>query len=252
MAGGGVTDRPAEAYKKKRTSTKLFVLLLTVAALCLLVFFSPLLDVREIVIAGNTRVSADAIRQASGIVLGVNTLQVDLQRAETQISTIAFVDSVKAVRKFPGTIQITVTESQEVAYIPFIGNYVGIDEKGKILENKPKGSAIDLPLILGAELSSFSIGTTIHVGDADKLDIILQILKQISVNELTADIQSIDVSDLEDLKLILRTGTAVNLGDSKELIYKFSFLKQVLAQPDDKRGGVIDLSNPDKVTYKGN
>ena len=247
-----MTDRPAGIYQKKRTSTKIFVLLLTVIALVILVLFSPLFQVREVVISGNNRVSADAIRQASGIVLGVNTLKIDLRRTETQISTIAFIDSVQAVRKFPGTIEITVTESTEVAYIPFIGNLVGIDQEGKILEIKPKDTDVQLPLILGADLTGFSIGTTIRVENADKLDTILQLLKQISVNELTTAIQSIDVSDLNDIKLLLHSGTAVNLGSQKELIYKMSFLKQVLAQPDEKRGGVIDMSNPDKVTYKAN
>lgn len=247
-----MTDRPAGIYQKKRTSTKIFVLLLTVIALVILVLFSPLFQVREVVISGNNRVSADAIRQASGIVLGVNTLKIDLRRTEAQISTIAFIDSVQAVRKFPGTIEITVTESTEVAYIPFIGNLVGIDQEGKILEIKPKDTDVQLPLILGADLTGFSIGTTIRVENADKLDTILQLLKQISVNELTTAIQSIDVSDLNDIKLLLHSGTAVNLGSQKELIYKMSFLKQVLAQPDEKRGGVIDMSNPDKVTYKAN
>lgn len=247
-----MTDRPAGIYQKKRTSTKIFVLLLTVIALVILVLFSPLFQVREVVISGNNRVSADAIRQASGIVLGVNTLKIDLRRTEAQISTIAFIDSVQAVRKFPGIIEITVTESTEVAYIPFIGNLVGIDQEGKILEIKPKDTDVQLPLILGADLTGFSIGTTIRVENADKLDTILQLLKQISVNELTTAIQSIDVSDLNDIKLLLHSGTAVNLGSQKELIYKMSFLKQVLAQPDEKRGGVIDMSNPDKVTYKAN
>lgn len=251
-AGGGVPAQPAKLYQKKRTSSKVVVLLLTIAALSMLLFFSPLFDVKTLTITGNERVSSDAIRQASGIMLGINTLKVDLQNAEKQISTIAFIDSVQAVRKFPNTIEITVTESQECAYIPFIGNYVGIDEKGKILEIKPQETTVDLPVILGAELAEFSIGTTIKLKDESKLDTILQMIKQISINEITAMVESVDVSDLNDIKLILDTGTLVNFGDTKELTYKLSFLKQVLAQPDEKRGGVLDLSNPEKVTYKGN
>ena len=252
MAGGGVPAQPAKFYQKKRTSSKVLVLLLTLAALSMLVFFSLLFDVKTLSITGNERVSTDTIRQASGIMLGVNTLKVDLQKVEQQISTIAFIDTVQAVRKFPNTIEITVTENQECAYIPFIGNYVGIDEKGKILEIKPQETAVGLPVILGAELVGFSIGTTIELKDESKLDTILQMIKQISINEITAKVKRIDVSDLNDIKLILDTETVVNFGDTKELTYKLSFLKQVLAQPDEKRGGVLDLSNPEKVTYKGN
>lgn len=251
-AGGSTTDRPATAYKKKRTSTKIFVLFLTVVALGISTLFSPLFQVREVVISGNAQVSTDAIRQASGIILGVNTLRVDLRRAEAQISTIAFISSVQAVRKFPGTIAITVTESEEVAYIPFIGKLVGIDQSGKILETKPKDTDTQLPLILGANLTGFRIGTTMQLENAERQEVILLILKQIAILELAPSIQSIDVTDLDDIKFLLRTGTTVNLGNQKELIYKLSFLKQVLAQSDVKRGGVIDLSNPDRVVYKGN
>lgn len=251
-AGGGVTDRPATIYKKKRTSVKVFVLALTVVALGILLLFSPLFRVQEITISGNEQVSTDAIRQASGIILGVNTLKIDLRRAEAQISTIAYINSVQAVRKFPGTIAITVTESEEAAYIPFIGKLVGIDQAGKILETKPKDADIQLPLILGVNLKEFRIGAAMQLENKDRQETLLLMLKQSSINELTPNIQSIDVSDLNDIKLLLRSGTTVNLGDQKELIYKLSFLKQVLAQSDVKRGGLIDLSNPDKVIYKGN
>ena len=60
-----------------------------------------------------------------------------------------------------------------------------------------------------------------------------------------------DIADLDDIKFFATSECTINMGTMEDIIYKISFLKKILEEPGDKRGAVIDMTNPQKVTYRG-
>jgi len=240
--------------KKKWTSGRVTVIICAVIALLIALLFTPLFNVTEITVSGNERVSTEALIEASGIYRGVNTLKANLGQARKRISTIAYIDTVKVERRFPGRVVITVTESQEAAYLPFIGNYVGIDAKGKILEIKPKGTVVDRPVVLGVTISEFNIGSIVKTPQEEQFAVMCQMLKQMEINQLTSGIAQVDVTDLNDIRMYLTNHIAITFGSTDNLNYKLSFLKSVITSPDlsGQQGGVIDMTNPERVTYRAN
>lgn len=220
-------------------------------ALVVILLLSPAFNVSEIRVVGNEALTADAVIRASGITTGVNVFRINIAESQRLISTLAYVDDVKVVRKFPAVVEIRITESREAAYIYFIGNYVGIDEEGKILEIKAKDSQLEHPVILGTNVTEFGIGNTIKIDDTVKQDAIFQILKQINISEMQSMIKTIDVADLDNIRFFTSSESTVNIGTMDDIIYKISFLKKILEEPGDKRGAVIDMTNPEKVTYRG-
>ncbi|MBQ6999360.1 MAG: FtsQ-type POTRA domain-containing protein [Clostridia bacterium] len=250
---GGGESSPIfpDKIKKQRTSSKAVVIACVCVAVFVLLLLSPIFNISEITVVGNDRLDAEAVIKASGITVGTNVFKVNTAKSEKQLSTMAFVDKVNVMRKFPAKIEIHVTESKEIAYIFFIGNYVGIDETGKILEIKPKDAQLELPIILGTNVTEFGMGNQIKIDDSAKQEAIFQILKQININEMQALIKNIDVADLEDIKFFTAAESTVNIGTMDDIIYKISFLKKILEEPGDKRGAVIDMTNPEKVTYRG-
>lgn len=249
--GGDLSPEYPDNLRKKRTSSKVIAIVCICMALLILLLMSPLMNITEVRVIGNEKVSAEAIVQASGISEGTNILKINPGKSEKQLATMAFVDQVRIVRKFPAIVEIQVIESKEVAYIFFIGNYVGIDEKGKILEIKPKDAVIELPVILGTNVTEFGIGEYIKIDDQKKQDAIFEILKQLSINEMSHMLKTIDVYDLNDIKFFTASESTVNMGTMDDIIYKISFLKKILEEPGIKRGAVIDMTNPEKVTYRG-
>lgn len=250
---GGGDPSPAfpDKIQKKRTSSKAIVIACICAALFVLLLLSPLFGVSEVRVVGNEKLAAEAVIKASGIAVGTNVFKINTAKCEKQLTTMAFVDEVNVVRKFPAIVEIRITESKEMAYIYFIGNYVGIDEEGKILEIKPKDAQLELPVILGTNVTEFGIGNNIKIDDPAKQEAIFQILKQINTNEMQTMIKNIDVADLNDIKFFTTSESTVNMGTMDDIIYKISFLKKILEEPGDKRGAVIDMTNPEKVTYRG-
>ncbi len=249
--GGEPSPIIPDKIRKQRTNSKTVVIICVCCVLFALLLMSPLFGISEITVVGNERLDAESVIKASGITEGVNVFKINTAKCEKQLSTMAFVDKVNVMRKFPARIEIHITESREIAYIFFIGNYVGIDETGKILEIRPKDAPPELPVILGTNVTEFGIGNKIKIDDTQKQDAIFTIMKQINTNELQAFIKNIDVADLNDIKFFTTSESTVNIGTLDNIIYKISFLKKILEEPGDKRGAVIDMTNPEKVTYRG-
>lgn len=236
---------------KKRKRKKIIVTVLLCLVILVLLLLSPVFNITEIRVTGNSALTAEAVIGGSGLAAGTNIFKVSAKAAEKRISTMAYVDSVKVRRRFPKAVEIQITESSEAAYVYFIGNYVGIDTNGKILEIKSKDDVIGKPVILGTNVTEFGIGGKIKIDDERKEKAVFTILKQVELSELGPLLKTIDVADLNDIKIFTTSEATVNMGSMDDIIYKISFLKQILEEPGDKRGAVIDMTNPEKVTYRG-
>lgn len=225
------------------------------ALLCLvllvLLLLSPVFNITEIRVTGNSSLTAESIIGGSGITKGTNIFRLNVADAEKRLSTMAYIDTVRVIRHFPAIVEIRVTESTEAAYVYFIGNYVGIDANGKILEIKSKNDVIEKPVVLGTNVTEFGIGSRIKIDDTEKENAVFTILKQVELNQMGPFLKTIDVADLNDIKIFTASEATVNMGGMDDIIYKISFLKQILTEPGDKRGAVIDMTNPEKVTYRG-
>ena len=97
----------------------IFVIICTVIAIGFVSLFTPLFGVSEIVVEGNAIVSPETVIKASGIEYGNNFFEVNPVLSQEKISKVAYVDSVKVKRVFPGKIKIIISESSESVYMSF-------------------------------------------------------------------------------------------------------------------------------------
>ncbi len=220
-----------------------------VLGLILVSFFTPMYNVSEIEVSGNERNDAHTVAAASGISIGENIFKINLSDVKRRISKVAFVNTVSVRRSFTNKIKISVTESEECAYISFIGNYVGIDENGKILEIKQQGE-LDKPIIYGLRIDNFEIGSKVIIADEKVRAALADILAQVKSSGVTEAILSVDLNDAENIIMTLRSGVEVKLGSSDSLKYKIAYLKSVLDELGDVSGGVINISDTENVTYR--
>lgn len=249
--GGAPSPEVDKKIKKRWTSRRWFGIICIGVAMVVLFLLSPVFEVSQIYVNGIEKTTYDAIVSASGVVKGTNIFKVSPKKSEKALSSMAFVDSVEVKRKLPSTVEINITESREVAYIYFIGNYVGIDENGKILEIKQSDADISLPVVVGTRLTEFGIGNHIKTDNGQNCDAMFKILKQISICGIGSRLKVIDVTDLNDIKFVTTADATVNIGTMDEIIYKISFLKKILEDSGDSRGAIIDITNTDKVTVRG-
>jgi len=234
--------------REKRKSILMAVCL--VAGLILVSFFTPVYDVEGVIVEGNDSVTEKTIIDASGIKLGESIFKVSISDVKNNLSKVAFVDSAKVRFVLPDKIKIIVKERQESAYISFIGNYIGIDDTGKILEVKQKAENVSKPVVYGLSIENFEIGSTIYTQNEEGKNILYSILQQISVNEVGDKIKYIDVNDDDNIRLTLSNDIEVKLGSLDNIKYKMAYLKSVIEEIKDVNGGVLDITDTENVTYR--
>ena len=95
---------------------------------------------------------------------------------------------------------------------------------------------------------------TIAVGitGAERLNTVMTVLKELSNNSITGQIDSVDVTSLSAVELWYDERFQVNLGDTNRLDYKIGALKATVSRMETYESGELDISFtnwPDKVGY---
>ena len=116
---------------------------------------SPLFGLERIVIDGLNLLEKDEILALSGIERGANLYGIDLNKVRGRIEAHPMVRSVRIVRSPPDGARITVVERRPIALVS-LEAVCAIDEEGVLLPFHP--SFVDLPIITGVDLDSYSLG----------------------------------------------------------------------------------------------
>ena len=95
---------------------------------------------------------------------------------------------------------------------------------------------------------------TIAIGitGAERLNTVMTVLKELSSNSITGQIDSVDVTTLNAVELWYDGSFQINLGDTSRLEYKIGALKATVDRMETYESGQLDISFtnwPDKVGY---
>ena len=237
--------RGASKRRKKRTGT----VLLCIIAICFIIFMSPLFKIKNINVTGITELDKTYVINASSVKEGVHLAKLNFDEIELSLSKTAYISGAEVKFSFPSTLNIAVEEKMPVVYYGFADGFVGINEDGvvtDIIQTMEK----KLPAAKGIILSSYSIGETPHISGTkvSQIECLTAVAGELYKLSMSSDISEIDVSQTSNITLKTQNGLIVKCGDTTELSYKFSLLKEVIAQADCS--GIVDISTPGQATYE--
>lgn len=202
---------------------------------------------------GMSYYSIDDIISISGITLGNNMFKEDLSEAIEKIESAPYVKSASIVRKFPSTLLINVEERIFKAFVDYVGSYVCIDDTGYIVNiiNKSQKTT-NHPCIIGITpkdiVKGFVVGETLNADDPIKLQRIVNLLNLIDKNQLQIDIETINISNVDEVIVNLRGGNiVVNFGDMSNMNLKIQFLPEILKDVGNKKGTILMNSDEDNL-----
>ena len=265
---------------------RLLVQLLTVTALVLAftTALSIFFKVEVVTVSGADVYSEWAVREASGIEEGDALLTFSRARAGARIRTeLPYVDRVRFGIKLPNTVIIDI-EELEVAYAiqATDGMWWFITSEGRVVEQTDGGTASNYTKIEGVtieypEVNSTAVaweqrvatdptetgsetvtsdtsGTTapVVVTNADRLAAALQIVQALEDSDVVGEVATVNVSDLGAIMLTYGTRYEVKLGNTDNLAYKITCMRDAIAQMSDYQKGVIDVTFSiwtDKVVF---
>ncbi len=213
--------------RRRRRITVVVLVVATLAAAGYLAVQSSLLAVRSLDVEGALHTSPDSIRSALGVSTGQHMLDVDEPAAAERVKALPWVETATVERRWPGTVQVAVTERTIKAVVPDgAGGWLLVDGTGRVLGPTEPISHQFVPHILG--LPPAGIGKQMNPNIAGPL----AVASKLTVS-LGGRIASLSVSPegTVDAKLQPR-GTAWLGRPDDRLDDKMRALQTVLAQVD--------------------
>jgi cell division protein FtsQ len=195
---------------------------------------SPLLDVDRVRVLGSTRVPEEAVVAMSGITDGDPMTGVALGDVHDAVAAMPWVDTVRVERRWPGTIEIRITERVPAAAMQAAdGSWSIADGTGRVLEHV-LAPPPELPVVVLRD-GALDPGAR-QPGIAGALEV---------VHLLTPDLRAwlVAVQPAEDgtVDLLLQDDIRVELGSLAHLSDKLGDLATTLTRVDLTDLEVIDL-----------
>jgi len=209
--------------------------------------------VSNIEVNGANRYTREEIIAASGIENGDNLMLVNRSAVAQKIySKMIYIGKVNVERKLPNTILIEITESDSIAVVESESGLWLVDSNCRLLEECATQDAENYIKVKGFSAVKPEKGELISVPDEDKpkVEFLSGILTAIYEKNMTGDVASLDVSNLQNAEFdYLKGRFTVKLGRDENLDYKFELLLGVISKLDAKDTGVIDLSQDKKAQF---
>lgn len=264
--------------KKKRKNSKriiIWIKFILVTALLVttvvLLALSPLFNITKIEVNGSQHYKQDDIIAASGIIIGSNgfkTIGSDIKNiftfrygiAEKNIlKRYSYVKSVVVRFIVSGKVRVNIVERKPEAVVPYTGINLLIDREAYVLEAFDKKVSKSLPLIKGLKIKQFQVGQAIKIENTEAYTDAIELINRIKVLDEKSEfkmyklINSIDVSDRGNIKLLLDSRLTVDFGNLSDLDYRIDFCKKIVFEKLLKEDrGFIDMTaeNPSFTPQK--
>lgn len=252
-------EQDPKAIKKKELSRKrrkfvfkifkIIVLIGIIIAGIIFALLSPIFNVKEIRVIGNSKISTDTIISLSGLKSEQNIFDFKTSDVVDAIKQNAYVDTVDVQRKLPDIININIVERVATYILKFGNAYVYINNQGYILEITNKEA--NYPIITNYETPEEQIkeGNRLCSEDLEKLNDVLKIMEAASVNngEIKKLITQINIENKSNYILTLqKEKKQVYIGDTTNLSTKMLWIDKFLEEEKDNEGIIflnIDLNN---------
>lgn len=237
-------QKAKERAKRKRKAifrtTKWLMLFAIIIGGVIYAILSPIFNIKQIKVSGNSKISVDEIISLSGFNLEQNMFTYKMSDVKSKIKENAYIDTVKISRKIPDSIEISVTERQASYAVEYANAYAYISSQGYILEissQKP-----NMPILTGIKTQSEDIqpGNRLNNDDLNRLGDVLKIMEAASSNGILDLITKINVTNTYDYVLTLQSKKkTVYLGDTTNLSTKMLWIVTFNEKEGNTAGDII-------------
>jgi cell division protein FtsQ len=161
----------------------------------------------EVVLTGNTYVTADEVSSALGLVragkpaFGMNILRISLEEKKMQLDTIPWVRSATVTRVYPNRLAVNLVERTPIAFVNMGGRLKLVDAEGVLLD-KPEQATFDFPVLTGLDAAN---------GQAERVArlVLFEAFQRQIAGEIAGSrwiVSEVDLADPDDLKAMLVEG----------------------------------------------
>lgn len=209
------------------------VLAVVVVGLGLLLYFTPIMSARSIVVTGVGAVTQEEVVGAAGVAPGTPLLQVDTDAVAERVAGIRRIASARVQRQYPSTLRITVVERVPVVVKDYPDGVHLFDRDGVDFATAPPPPGIPY-------LDTETPGPNDPATKAA-----LQVMTSLRP-EVAGQVGRVSAPSFAAITLTLVDGRTVVWGTTDRTEEKALKLAALLTQP----GRIYDVSSPDLPTVK--
>jgi cell division protein FtsQ len=224
---------PRGAVRGLKLALAVVGLTLLTVALGLVLYFTPVMSARSIIVVGTGAVTRDEVLGAAQVRLGTPLLQINTDGVADRVAAIRRVASARVQRQYPSALRITVVERVAVVVKDFPDGPHLYDRDGVDFATAPPPPALPY-------LDVDNPGPTDPATKAA-----LAVLTALRP-EVVAQVGRIAAPSVASITLTLTDGRTVIWGTNERTEEKAQKLAALLTQP----GRVYDVSSPDLPTVK--
>ncbi len=233
---GEVADKPKSAdrtVKGLKTVVWGIVLAVVSVGLGLVLYFTPVMSARSIVVIGTGAVSRDEVVDAAKVKLGTPLLQINTDAVADRVAGIRRVATARVQREYPSSLRITIAERIPVVVKDFPDGPHLYDRDGVDFATAPPPPG----------LASIDVENPGPNDPATKAA--LQVMTALRP-DVVAQVGRVAAPSVAAITLTLADGRTVVWGTTDRTEEKAEKLSALLTQP----GRVYDVSSPDLPTVK--
>ncbi len=230
---------------------KYVILLFIICIFTAFFLSSSFFQIKFLIVEGNNNITREEIIKLSSIYYGENIFRINKRNSMKSIFQNPYVKMINIKRNLPNRVIIEIIERDIMAYVPYVGSYLNIDEEGMILEINPAIKRTDLPVVKGLKFETFKVGELLNIENKEQFSTTIQLIKEIKNAGMLNLVSEIDISDLSDIKLKIKEGIKANLGSADNLDYKISFAKSIVEDVKKQNvKGTIEMSYDGNPVFK--
>lgn len=243
-------EKRIKRNRRIKSVLKLLLLLFVFSGIAVFLMTSPMFNITEIEVNGNSKITKEQIVSLSNIQLNENIYRLSKKKVEEAVKQNAYVQNVTIKRKIPNKVQIDVTE-RTPEYILLFGNaYVYIDKQGYILEISDV--KLELPILTGYQTKEENLvpGERLQEEDLEKLNTVLKIVESSKNYNLYSVITQINIANKNDYVLVLESKqVTVYLGDAENINDRMLVLQKML-ETENGNAGEAFLKDKERMFFR--
>lgn len=236
-----------ERGKRRRLLVGVASLLLAVA-LVWVMFWSPLLRVRDLKLSDAQRTTLREIEEVTGLLDGdQNLLLMSTGGVESDIETLPWVESAEVDRTLPGTVKVRLVEREPALILSLGAARWTIDIDGNVLAT---GEAEEgLPVLAGLQVDELEPGIQLRTEEAMGA---LRAFRGLPRN-VRRQVAAVFAPTIERISFSLEGGTVIRFGAAEQLDAKNEVLRALFEDLGSDGGGVayIDVRVPTSPAVSG-
>lgn len=229
----------------------LIVFILAVILVIVLLFMTPIFNIRSVSVEGNYLVTAEQFQEKLKPLVGENLLRTGSGKIRKTLKAIPYIDTVDVQKKmFPPSVKVVVTEYTPVAVIRTEGKNLLVNSQLRVLTDSGE-QAGPVPTVTGFSVSSYKTGEVLKTDESDKKEIVMTILSTIEATGLIDKMVEINVNDITDITMNYDNRITVICGTQLDLERKIRLFRETVMSNSlaENARGTMDLSETGKAVY---